>query len=289
MKVTVNVLVLYVIAVFIFSTSIPSEAQLIRYSTLLTAHPWKLIHGHYDCVLKQKIPGYGFVFFKQMHSGKLTFEIRAHSNLYEGEIRKVSVVASSWQDSGRREGLALGRGTRNLPVSFGGGVSRIVMLGLRAGKTIEMTYHAGYHTKILVRLSPIYFSSSLDKLESCATQLPKVRFSQFAHSTLYFKNDSDSLDASSRNRLKQISRYIHAFHNVSRIGATGYTDWYGSAKFNLRLGLQRAQAVADYLKKQGIKIPIHVVSGGSEHPVGSNWTAKGRARNRRVELVLKKK
>jgi outer membrane protein OmpA-like peptidoglycan-associated protein len=68
----------------------------------------------------------------------------------------------------------------------------------------------------------------------------------------------------------------------------GHTDGTGEAAWNLTLGEKRAQAVKDYLYKKH-HIPLHrmeVVSFGSAAPVTDNATSKGRAANRRVEILV---
>lgn len=71
------------------------------------------------------------------------------------------------------------------------------------------------------------------------------------------------------------------------IQINGYTDNTGSAAINNPLSLKRAQAVADFLKVQGVAASRIATNGyGSANPIASNATAAGREQNRRVELVL---
>src|SRR5579884_3938726 len=70
------------------------------------------------------------------------------------------------------------------------------------------------------------------------------------------------------------------------VNVDGYTDSIGSDAYNLKLSERRARAVADYMIAQGIDRSRLAVRGfGKAHPVASNDTAEGRARNRRVEIV----
>jgi len=65
----------------------------------------------------------------------------------------------------------------------------------------------------------------------------------------------------------------------------GYTDSIGSDSSNYKLGLARAQSVADYLVRQGVdQSRLTVSSGGKSDPVAPNSSAAGRARNRRVVI-----
>ncbi|HDQ43876.1 MAG TPA: OmpA family protein [bacterium] len=65
----------------------------------------------------------------------------------------------------------------------------------------------------------------------------------------------------------------------------GYTDSIGSAASNLTLSQRRADTVKKFLVDQGISFHrLTAVGYGEADPIASNQTAKGRARNRRIEL-----
>lgn len=71
-----------------------------------------------------------------------------------------------------------------------------------------------------------------------------------------------------------------------RLRVEGHTDNTGSAEANQKLSEQRAEAVVDWLTKNGVASGRLVPSGeGSSYPVADNRTEEGRAKNRRVELV----
>ncbi|UTW08361.1 OmpA family protein [Pseudomonas benzenivorans] len=67
----------------------------------------------------------------------------------------------------------------------------------------------------------------------------------------------------------------------------GYSDSRGDKQENLELSRARAQTVADVLIDLGIDAKrIEVQGHGEGYPVAENASAKGRARNRRVEIVF---
>lgn len=67
----------------------------------------------------------------------------------------------------------------------------------------------------------------------------------------------------------------------------GHTDSDGEATYNLGLSHQRANAVADILQAGGVPFNRLQTRGmGEEQPVASNLTPDGKARNRRVEIVV---
>ncbi|MBD3237174.1 MAG: PorV/PorQ family protein [Candidatus Eisenbacteria bacterium] len=72
-----------------------------------------------------------------------------------------------------------------------------------------------------------------------------------------------------------------------RIKVVGHTDNVGDAGYNKRLSLRRAQAVKTYLEEKGIAGDRMLIEGrGEEHPIASNDTDMGRARNRRIEFHI---
>ncbi|MDG1476937.1 MAG: OmpA family protein, partial [Vicingaceae bacterium] len=72
-----------------------------------------------------------------------------------------------------------------------------------------------------------------------------------------------------------------------RIKIAGHMDSDGRASSNLRLSKKRAQAVADFLKKNNIlENRIDVEFYGETKPIDTNKTKAGRAKNRRVEMEI---
>jgi peptidoglycan-binding protein ArfA len=67
----------------------------------------------------------------------------------------------------------------------------------------------------------------------------------------------------------------------------GYSDNSGAEAINVSLSNQRAQTVADFLIARGVAGVQLVVKGlGSANPLAPNDTPDGRAKNRRVEIVV---
>lgn len=73
-----------------------------------------------------------------------------------------------------------------------------------------------------------------------------------------------------------------------RVRIEGHTDAEGDAPTNQRLSEQRAAAVRDALTARGVDpARLDVVGHGESRPVAPNDSAEGRARNRRVELIVR--
>jgi outer membrane protein OmpA-like peptidoglycan-associated protein len=72
-----------------------------------------------------------------------------------------------------------------------------------------------------------------------------------------------------------------------RFKVEGHTDNTGSYETNQTLSFARAISVQDYLIAQGVDASSIEVEGlGPDQPIADNETREGRARNRRVEIIL---
>ena len=71
-----------------------------------------------------------------------------------------------------------------------------------------------------------------------------------------------------------------------RVRMEGHTDSIGTAEYNMKLSLRRANAVKDYMIKKGIaKERLSAEGFGFTQPIAPNDTKEGRALNRRVQLT----
>jgi outer membrane protein OmpA-like peptidoglycan-associated protein len=76
--------------------------------------------------------------------------------------------------------------------------------------------------------------------------------------------------------------------NDSVITVEGHTDSFGGDESNLELSQRRADAIRAYLlaKMNLAAYRISAMGYGETRPIASNETAEGRARNRRIDLVI---
>jgi peptidoglycan-associated lipoprotein len=106
-----------------------------------------------------------------------------------------------------------------------------------------------------------------------------------------FAFNSANLPASAR---KEIDGFLSDLKgDAADAGSTvilvaGHTDNVGSEDYNYELGRKRADAVSRYLVTQKKMDPLHVVtvSYGKSAPLVENNNAQGRAKNRRVEILV---
>lgn len=106
-------------------------------------------------------------------------------------------------------------------------------------------------------------------------------------SGVLFATNSYSLSAAAMNDLRKFSAVLKEYNDAD-VAIFGHTDSTGSDAINNPLSVNRANAVANYLKSLGVSASqIKNVEGyGSKAPVASNSTVDGRAKNRRVEVYM---
>jgi peptidoglycan-binding protein ArfA len=101
-----------------------------------------------------------------------------------------------------------------------------------------------------------------------------------------FANDGFSVTPAADQILSQVADKLKACP-TAHAAINGYTDNSGTEAINLSLSNQRAQTVANFLIAHGVAGSQLVVKGlGSVNPVAPNETPEGRAKNRRVEIVV---
>ena len=101
-----------------------------------------------------------------------------------------------------------------------------------------------------------------------------------------FATGTANLSARARESLANFAGVVSSYPNL-RYVVEGHTDATGSEAANRELSLKRAIAVRDYLIGSGVPASATDVAGlGSSEPIAENSTNHGRARNRRVEIVV---
>jgi flagellar motor protein MotB len=112
-------------------------------------------------------------------------------------------------------------------------------------------------------------------------------------SDILFASGRATLSSAGAARLRAIAVTIKSQYPGDVVRVMGYTDndpIVKSAKLwkdNLDLSANRAMAVTRQLRKLGIPAErVETVAMGQTHPVASNTTRAGKAKNRRVEIVV---
>ncbi len=109
--------------------------------------------------------------------------------------------------------------------------------------------------------------------------------------TLLFSSGKATLKKATSKELDHIQSVLQQKYSNNPVDVVGHTDTdpikKSKWKDNLELSAQRSMTVVRYLIKRGIDGKrIREVGCGSARPVASNSTSSGKAKNRRVEIVV---
>ena len=111
----------------------------------------------------------------------------------------------------------------------------------------------------------------------------------FDFDRLLFDTGKATLQPDSQAQLKDVAAILKAYPKVHvRLG--GYTDNVGDKAANVKLSQERAANVEREIVKLGIDaMRLDAKGYGEEHPVASNDTEEGRAKNRRISMRVTEK
>lgn len=109
---------------------------------------------------------------------------------------------------------------------------------------------------------------------------------RFTFDRLNFATSSAVLPGEAQSTLTALQQILAAYPKA-KVRIEGYADSRGTDPANVKLGAERASAVAKALIGEGVATDrIETATGGESNPVAPNETAPGRAENRRTDLVV---
>jgi len=116
-----------------------------------------------------------------------------------------------------------------------------------------------------------------------------------------FAHDSDTLSDEGLAAIQDVIRQATSYQGVTEIEIIGHTDSTGPAEYNQALSERRAEAVKSAfgkaypdvniieLAESAPDIKLVATGMGESQPIADNETRDGRAKNRRVEILIKAK
>jgi len=137
----------------------------------------------------------------------------------------------------------------------------------------------------------------MDKQQQALEEIDEVNVERVDEETLRVSFDSDILFAvdsavlssESMASLDEFAKVMRDFPKTA-ILVQGYTDSTGSEQHNMQLSERRAKAVYNHLALREVEQDRMAAIGyGEGYPVADNATPEGRARNRRVSILVKGK
>ncbi|MFC4870837.1 OmpA family protein [Negadavirga shengliensis] len=158
--------------------------------------------------------------------------------------------------------------------------------------TLKKLIEGGERFEEITITSPGYLPYSLDpqKKDEWPLEVGLTMMEEGANLSLdqiNFKRGSAELEEGYSYRyIIRLASYLSEHPNI-KILLEGHTDNFGSVRLNKELSINRAAAVRDLMVENGVDFErIRVNGWGGTKPIASNQTAEGRAKNRRVEMVI---
>lgn len=105
---------------------------------------------------------------------------------------------------------------------------------------------------------------------------------------VFFDSGSSQLKKQSDHQISATAALLNTYKEI-RIAIRGHSDNSGSSRQNTMLSLLRSRSMKKALTNLGINPNRIQIEGiGSQEPVATNKTKRGRRNNRRIDLIIKK-
>ena len=118
------------------------------------------------------------------------------------------------------------------------------------------------------------------------TENGKEKLKATVQNEILFKFDSYEVNDKAKSMLVELTKILSDTPDA-RLKIVGHTDNIGEKEYNLVLSRNRASAVANIIRNSGFPTDkISEEGRGFNLPIASNNTKEGRAKNRRVEIIL---
>lgn len=131
--------------------------------------------------------------------------------------------------------------------------------------------------------------SAIDSLLQVLSEGKTVSGSVITLADINFETGQSQLSSVAAERIKKISAFLMLVPTLDA-SIEGHADNTGSNVANKKLALDRAISVKNKLLSDGVQVERLSTKGfGSDRPKVSNETEEGKSKNRRVEIVLKKR
>lgn len=166
------------------------------------------------------------------------------------------------------------------------------------GKAVAAPFHFHRHKAPLPRPSPtahlIQLPDSAIFVERGSTEEQLAAFlaskqpppRTFRFSDAEFEPWQTRPNEATLRTMYAIAQILRAYPH-SEVVLIGHTDNVGTAAQNLKLSQERVERMAQLLTRGGIQQRrVTVIGRGMDQPVADNRSEAGKARNRRIELVV---
>jgi len=216
---------------------------------------WKVQSSTIMCSMKQNIPGYGHVEFRQGVGQPLEFALYVTYPPAGVGRAHIRTEPPEWRHFSRAKDLGVIEiEPGDLAVSTPPEWAQRLLLELSEGMQPVMRYWdaADATDEMEVLLSSLNFQESLDLFNRCLGQVLRYDFDAVKRTIVHFHADSSKLRASAGRQLDEILEMLNADPGIDEVNLELYTHSKGLVRYNFRLATRRARAVRDYFIERGI-------------------------------------
>lgn len=159
------------------------------------------------------------------------------------------------------------------------GVRSDVAIGTTAGSLIARKMKADKQSLAAI----LSDATVVDAIDINGLQAIKITFSN----SILFSTNSSTLNSTAKTALNSLAQLLENELIDTNLTIFGHTDNTGSHDANQRVSEARAAAVSSYLQLQNVD-SLRITTRGLSYddPIAENYTAEGRAQNRRVEIYV---
>lgn len=259
------------------------------YSARLDVAKWQNDSTSFECKLWQDVPMYGKAVFTMKPGSKLTFYLDSKRPSVSAGRAVIKSVAPLWKSGVRERDLGTASATAGKrPVVLGDNMASHLIAELELGMfpRIELDgFYKGH--RLDVDVSSVNFQKAYLAYQDCVANLSPWSLDELARTMVNFEFDRANLEENAEQRLDALVNFIKNDTSIKAIAIDGHTDAKGSVDYNFALSEKRANAVKAYLIQAGIpedkiKLGFH----SKLKPLTENQSDSGRAKNRRVTVVL---
>ncbi len=180
----------------------------------------------------------------------------------------------------------------NLGLARADAIKKLLMAKGVAEKSIvtkaELKEDLCYNTTADTLTGGAIFSLAQTESKAAVADTTALPAPLFEPRTVYFTTGKNDLNITKdlEDYLVKANAYLTA-NKDKKLLVSGHTDNVGDANKNVKLSADRAAFVKTILEKRGIPAAQITTEGkGMQVPIADNATADGRAKNRRVTIVL---
>lgn len=246
---------------------------------------WNLSSSLFECSLNHEIPQLGRAVFYNRAGEELRFYLDLNINPMAPGKAALALEAPAWRPGIPVQNLGYVRvDSSRRPITVAASTSWRMLASLADGLAPTFTRQSAYGPdSIRVRLSHVNLSYVKNGFQQCIASLLPVNFDQVERTAIYFGSGSTSLSQADRAVLDKIILYLSADSTVDAVYVDGHTDRAGSRIDNRTLSKERAEAVTEYLVRQGVA-PTKITTRyhGDRYPVA------GAKNNRRTTIRLQR-